>query len=81
MDITKEIPAIKELRNDIDNMLKRIEKADYYRETSICVVKLQEADMWLGMYLERLKQISLNPNAIDPYTGTKIEPTTDGLKV
>lgn len=80
MDITKEVPAVKQLRNDIDEILQRVKELDYCREVAICVTKLQEATMWLGMDLKRLKQPDPYPSSKDPSTGTIIEPTADGLK-
>ena len=80
MDITKEVPAIKQLRKDIDDVIQRVRELDSCRETSICITKLQEAVMWLGMDLKRLNEANPYPSSKDPSTGTKIEPTADGLK-
>lgn len=80
MDITKEIPAIKQLRKDIDDVIQRVRELDNCREAAICVTKLQEAVMWLGMDLKRLNEANPYPSSKDPSTGTKIEPTADGLK-
>ena len=80
MDITVEVPAIKQLRKDIDDVIQRVRTLDTCRETSICITKLQEAVMWLGMDLKRLNQDNPYPSSKDPSTGTKIEPTADNLK-
>lgn len=80
MDITKEVPAIKQLRKDIDDVIQRVKDLEPCRETSIVITKLQEAVMWLGMDLKRLNQDNPYPSSKDPSTGTKIEPTADGLK-
>lgn len=80
MDLNKEIPAIKGLRKDIDYIIQRVRNLDSCRETSICITKLQEAVMWLGMDLKRLNQPYPYPSSKDPSTGTQIEPTADGLK-
>lgn len=47
----------------------------------MCITKLQEAVMWLGMDLKRLGTPNPYPSSKDPSTGTKIEPTADGLKL
>ena len=80
MDINLEIPKVKQLRKDIDDVIQRVKKLDSCREVSICVTKLQEAVMWLGMDLKRIGDINPYPNSKDPSTGTKIDPTADNLK-
>lgn len=80
MDITEEVLAVKQLRNDVDYILQRVKELDYCREVAICVTKPQEGVIWLGMDLKRLKQPDPYPSSKDPSTGTKIEPTADGLK-
>lgn len=80
MDLSKEVPAIKELRKKIDSVILEVKSLDYCIETEIVIVKLQEAVMWLGMDLKRLNQPDPYPSSKDPSTGTKIEPTADDLK-
>ena len=80
MDINLEIPKVKQLRKDIDNVIQRVKSLYGCREVSICITKLQEAVMWLGMDLKRIGDINPYPNSKDPSTGTKIEPTADNLK-
>lgn len=80
MDITKEVPAIKQLRKDIDEIIQRVKSLDSCREVSIAITKLQESVMWLGMDLKRLNQDDPYPSSKDPSTGTKIDPTADNLK-
>ena len=80
MDINLEIPKVKQLRKDIDDVIQRVKTLDGCREVSICITKLQEAVMWLGMDLKRIGDINPYPNSKDPSTGTKIEPTADNLK-
>ena len=80
MDINLEIPKVKQLRKDIDNIIQRVKSLDGCREVSICITKLQEAVMWLGMDLKRIGDINPYPNSKDPSTGTKIEPSADNLK-
>lgn len=79
MDITKEIPAIKQLRKDLDEKIQEIRNLEQCRETSLVITKLQEAVMWLGIDLKRLNDTNPYPSSKDPNTGTKIEPTADGL--
>ena len=80
MDINLEIPKVKQLRKDIDDVIQRVKALDNCREVSICITKLQEAVMWLGMDLKRIGDINPYPNSKDPSTGTKIDPTADHLK-
>lgn len=80
MDITKEVPAIKQLRKDTDDIIQRVRELEPCRETSLVITKLQEAVMWLGMDLKRLNQPNPYPESKDP-NSMKIEPTADGLKM
>ena len=80
MDITKEVPAIKQCRKDIDEIIQRVRELDSCRETSLVITKLQEAVMWLGMDLKRLNEPTPYPESKDP-TSMRIEPTADGLKM
>lgn len=80
MDLVKEIPAIKQLRKDIDEIIQRVRELDSCRETSIVITKLQEAVMWLGMDLKRLNQPDPYPESKDP-SSMRIEPTADGLRM
>ena len=80
MDITKEVPAIKQLRKDIDEIIQRVRSLDSCRETSLVITKLQEAVMWLGMDLKRLNQPDPYPESKNP-NSMKIEPIADGLKM
>ena len=80
MDRTEEIVANKQLRKDLDEKIQEVKNLPPSRERSICITKLQEAVMWLGMDLKRLNAENLYPSSKDPSTGDKIEPTADGLK-
>ena len=80
MDINLEIPKVKQLKKDIDDVIQRVKALDGCREVSICITKLQEAVMWLGMDLKRIGDINPYLNSKDPSTGTKIEPTANNLK-
>ena len=80
MNINLEIPKVKQLRKDIDDVIQRVKALDGCKEVSICITKLQEAVMWLGMDLKRIGEPNPYPNSKDPSTGTKIDPTADNLK-
>ena len=80
MDITKEVPAIKQCRKDIDEIIQKVRELDSCRETSLAITKLQEAVMRLGMDLKRLNEPNPYPESKDP-TSMRIEPTADGLKM
>lgn len=80
MDITKEVPAIKQCRKDIDEIIQKVRELDSCRETSLAITKLQEAVMWLGMDLKRLNEPNPYPESKNP-TSMRIDPTADGLKM
>ena len=80
MDITKEVPAIKQLRKDTDEIIQRVRELEPCRETSLVITKLQEAVMWLGMDLKRLNQPNPYPESKNPKS-MRIEQTADGLKM
>ena len=80
MDLEKEIPAIKQLRKEGDELIQKVKELEPCRETSIVITKLQEAVMWLGMDLKRLNQPDPYPNSKNPNTGSIIEPTADNLR-
>ena len=80
MDITKEVPAIKQLRKDADDIIQRVRELEPCRETSLVITKLQEAVMWLGMDLKRLNQPNPYPESKNPKS-MRIDPTADGLKL
>ena len=81
MERTEEIVANKQLRKDLDEKIQEVKNLPPSRERSICITKLQEAVMWLGMDLKRLNDTNPYPSSKDPSTGDKIEPTADGLKL
>ena len=80
MDITKEVPAIKQLRKDTDEIIQRVRGLEPCHETSLVITKLQEAVMWLGMDLKRLNEPNPYPESKNPES-MRIEPTADGLKM
>jgi hypothetical protein len=75
-----EVIKNKELRQKIDAQIQEVKALPPSRERSICITKLQEAVMWLGMDLKRLNEPNPYPNSKDP-SNTKIEPTADNLKL
>ena len=76
-----EVVADKQLRKDIDQHIQQVKMLPASHERSIAIIKLQEAVMWLGMDLKRLNEQNPYPSSKDPSTGSKIEPTADGLKL
>ena len=80
MDINLEIPKVKQLRKDIDGVIQRVKSLDDCREVSICITKLQEAVMWLGMDLKRIENINSCPNTKDSSKGTNINHNSNNLK-
>lgn len=76
-----EIVANKTLRKDIDAIIQNVKALPASRERSLAITKLQEAVMWLGMDLKRLGNENPYPSSKDPSTGSRIEPTADGLKL
>lgn len=77
----EEVLADKQLRKDTDDIIQRIKDLPLSRERSLAITKLQEGVMWLGMDLKRLGEANPYPSSKDVSTGTKIEPTADGLKL
>lgn len=85
LEIEAEIAAVKKLRQDIDVQIQNVKSLPGSRERSICITKLQEAVMWLGMDLKRIAET--HPGVLqNPYPNSKnpgnthVEPTADGLK-
>lgn len=76
-----EVQNIKQLRQDIDAIVQRVQQLEPCRETSLSITKLEEAVMWLGMDLKRLRETNPYPSSKDPSTGDVIEPTADNLKL
>lgn len=76
-----EVMFNKDMRKQIDEILQMVKAAPASRERSLAITKLQEGIMWLGMDLKRLNEPNPYPSSKDPSTGSKIEPTADGLKM
>lgn len=81
MIFEQEVTENKRLRREIDAKIQEVKGLPASRERSLCITKLQEAVMWLGMDLKRLGTDNPYPSSKDPATGTAIEPTADGLKL
>ena len=81
MNDIDEIVANKALRKNIDAIIQEVKDLPASRERSLAITKLQEAVMWLGMDLKRLGNENPYPSSKDPSTGSRIEPTADGLKL
>lgn len=81
MTFEQEVIENKRLRREIDAKIQEVKDLPASRERSLCITKLQEAVMWLGMDLKRLGTDNPYPSSKDPASGTVIEPTADGLKL
>jgi hypothetical protein len=77
----EEVTENKQLRKDIDEIIQRVKDLPGSAERTLSYRKLQEGVMWLGMDLKRLGTENPYPSSKDPSTGTKIEPTADGMKL
>ena len=68
----------KQVRVDIDDILRRVHAMESCREVSLVITKLQEGIMWMGMNLKRLRQADPYPNSRNT-NNEKIEETADKL--
>ena len=68
----------KQIRIDIDDILRRVDNMEVSRETSLVKTKLQEAIMWMGMNLKRLGNPNPYPNSRNT-NNTKVDKTADNL--
>ena len=73
-----EIIMSKQVRIDIDDIIRRVDNMKASRETSLVKTKLQEAVMWMGMNLRRLGTPNPYPNSRNT-NNEKIDKTADGL--
>ncbi len=75
------IKETKQFRVDLDTVLQRIKASERKgRERSLCVTKIQEAIMWLGMDLKDLNAPNPYPESYNPENAI-VEKTADGLKL
>lgn len=85
-EVRVEIIAVKQLRKEGDSVIQYVKSLAPSRERALCITKLQEAVMWLGMDLKRINEANPGlcenpyPNSKDP-SNTIIEPTADELKL
>lgn len=75
-----DIISNKELRVSLDKNLQVLKGLKGSRERALAITKLQETIMWLGMDLKRLNVENPYPDSYNP-SNTKINPTSDGLKM
>lgn len=68
----------KQVRIDVDDIIRRVDNMEISRETSLVRTKLQEAIMWMGMNLKRLGNPNPYPNSKN-INNTKVDKTADGL--
>lgn len=80
MNLEEQIKSTKQLRQNIDVVIRDVKQLKQSRETSLCITKLQEAVMWLGMNLKELGAPNPYPNSKNP-DNTIVEPTADNLKL
>ena len=73
-----EIIMSKQIRVDIDDIIRRIDNMKSCRETSLVKTKLQEAIMWMGMNLKRLGNPNPYPNGRD-INNEKVDKTANNL--
>lgn len=73
-----EVIVSKQIRIDVDDIIRRVDNMEVSRETSLVKTKLQEAIMWMGMNLKRLGNPNPYPNSRNT-NNTKVDKTADGL--
>lgn len=75
------IKETKQFRVELDAILQKIKSSKRQgRERSLCVTKIQEVIMWLGMDLKDLNAPNPYPNSYKPENAI-VEKTADGLKL
>lgn len=73
-----EIIVSKQIRIDVDDIIRRVKNMPISAETHMSLIKLQEAVMWMGMNLKRLGNPNPYPNSRNT-NNTKVDKTADGL--
>lgn len=73
-----EIIMSKQIRVDVDDIIRRVKDMPVSAETHMSLIKLQEAIMWMGMNLKRLGNPNPYPNSRNT-NNTKVDKTADGL--
>lgn len=75
------IKETKQFRVDLDAVLQKVKDSHREgRERNLCITKIQEAIMWLGMDLKALAAPNPYPNSYKPENSI-VEKTADGLKL
>ena len=73
-----EIIISKQIRVDVDDIIRRVKNMPVSAESHMSLIKLQEAVMWMGMNLKRLGNPNPYPNSRNT-NNTKVDKTADGL--
>lgn len=73
-----EIIMSKQIRVDVDDIIRRVTNMPISAETHMSLIKLQEAVMWMGMNLKRLGNPNPYPNSRNT-NNEKVDKTADGL--
>lgn len=73
-----EIIMSKQIRVDVDDVIRRVKNMPVSAESHMSLIKLQEAVMWMGMNLKRLGNPNPYPNSRNT-NNTKVDKTADGL--
>ena len=73
-----EIIISKQIRVDVDDIIRRVKNMPVSAESHMSLIKLQEAVMWMGMNLKRLGNPNPYPNSKNT-NNTKVDKTADGL--
>lgn len=68
----------KQVRIDVDDIIRRVDNMETSHETSLVKIKLQEAIMWMGMNLKRLGNPNPYPNSRNT-NNEKVDKTADNL--
>lgn len=73
-----EVIMSKQVRVDIDDIIRRVKNMPVSAESHMSLIKLQEAIMWMGMNLKRLGTPNPYPNGRNT-NNEKVDKTADGL--
>ena len=76
--LNNEIIMSKQIRIDIDDIIRRVDNMPISDEKNIALIKLKEAIMWMGMNLKRLGNPNPYPNSRNT-NNEKVDKTADGL--
>ena len=76
--LNNEIIMSKQVRIDVDDIIRRIDNMPISDEKNIALIKLKEAIMWMGMNLKRLGNPNPYPNSRNT-NNEKVDKTADNL--